>query len=157
VDPGWNWLLTEKNIILHEDLLNPNLCHACVHTQLNTGNKNCFGEKKKKKQFMWPNHIWSSRVSSSIKLRVPPRHFSWCRSLEIFLFIVETAHLQRTSSLAGGWCAIFVRKAAVALLLASHQHYLLHCLSLRQQRDRKETWVNRTCLTSTASISAFSA
>lgn len=29
---------TEKNIILHEDL-NPNLCHACVHTQLNTGNK----------------------------------------------------------------------------------------------------------------------
>jgi hypothetical protein len=50
VDPGWNWLLTEKNIILHEDLLNPNLCHACVHTQLNTGNKNCFGEKKKKKK-----------------------------------------------------------------------------------------------------------
>ena len=23
--------------------------HACVHTQLNTGNKNCFGEKKKKR------------------------------------------------------------------------------------------------------------
>lgn len=34
----------EKNIILHEDFMDPNLCHACVHTQLNTGNKNCFGD-----------------------------------------------------------------------------------------------------------------
>jgi len=28
-----------ENIILHEDLMNPNLYHACVHTHLNTGNK----------------------------------------------------------------------------------------------------------------------
>lgn len=28
-----------ENIILHEDLMNPNLYHACVHTYLNTGNK----------------------------------------------------------------------------------------------------------------------
>lgn len=38
----------KKNQILHDDVIIPNLCYVYVHTQLNTGNKNCFhGEEKR--------------------------------------------------------------------------------------------------------------